>query len=238
MDVSAKLGSALPLFVAIIVVVAFILLTVAFRSLLVPLTAVIGFLLSVAASLGVMVWFFQDGHLTGISGIAAAAPIVSFVPILLVGVLFGLAMDYQVFLTSRMRENFERDGDAAAAVTAGVQHSGRVVCAAALIMTSVFAGFIPTGDPIVKSIAFALTAGVLVDAFVVRMTLIPAAMTLLGRSAWWLPGWLDRILPHADIEGAGLPARAASSAAGDVPDPVDQPVGADAPPRAEGLRRE
>jgi RND superfamily putative drug exporter len=164
-DVSAKLESALPLFVAIIVVVAFILLTVAFRSLLVPLTAVIGFLLSVAASLGVMVWFFQDGNLTGISGAAAAA------------------------------------------VTAGVQSSGRVVCAAALIMTSVFGGFIPTGDPIIKSIAFSLTAGVLVDAFVVRMTLIPAVMALLGRSAWWLPGWLDRTLPHADIEGAGLPSR-------------------------------
>jgi uncharacterized membrane protein YdfJ with MMPL/SSD domain len=204
-DVSARLGAALPLFVAIIVIVAFLLLTVAFRSLLVPLAAVLGFLLSVAASLGVMVWFFQDGHLTGLSGIAAAAPIVSFVPILLVGVLFGLAMDYQVFLTSRMREAFERDQDAGAAVTAGVERSGRVVCAAALIMTSVFAGFIPTGDPIVKSIAFALTTGVLVDAFVIRLTLMPAVMNLLGRAAWWLPSWLDRILPHADIEGASLP---------------------------------
>jgi uncharacterized membrane protein YdfJ with MMPL/SSD domain len=204
-DVSARLGSALPLFVAIIVVVAFLLLMVAFRSLLVPLIAVLGFLLSVAASLGVMVWFFTDGHLAGLSGIASPAPIVSFVPILLVGVLFGLAMDYQVFLTSRMREAFSRDRDAAAAVTSGVSHSGRVVCAAALIMTAVFAGFIPTGDPIVKSIAFALTAGVLLDAFVVRMTLIPAAMALLGRAAWWLPRWLDRILPRADIEGAGLP---------------------------------
>jgi uncharacterized membrane protein YdfJ with MMPL/SSD domain len=210
-DVSARLGSALPLFVAIIVVVAFLLLTLAFRSLLVPLVAVLGFLLSVAASLGVMTWFFQDGHLTGLSGIAAAAPIVSFVPILLVGVLFGLAMDYQVFLTSRMREAFERDGDAAAAVSAGVERSGRVVCAAALIMTAVFAGFIPTGDPIVKSIAFALTAGVLVDAFIVRLTLMPAVMNLLGRAAWWLPGWLDRLLPHADIEGAGLPAVPADS---------------------------
>jgi uncharacterized membrane protein YdfJ with MMPL/SSD domain len=208
-DVSARLGSAFPLFIAIIVVVAFLLLMVAFRSLLVPLAAVLGFLLSVAASLGIMAWFFQDGHLAGLSGIATAAPIVSFVPILLVGVLFGLAMDYQVFLTSRMREAFSRDGNAAAAVTSGVSHSGRVVCAAALIMTSVFAGFIPTGDPIVKSIAFALTTGVLADAFIVRMTLIPAAMALLGRAAWWLPRWLDRVLPHADIEGAGLPPVAA-----------------------------
>ena len=135
-------------------------------------------------------------------------PIVSFVPVLLVGVLFGLAMDYEVFLIARMRESFGRDGDAAAAVAAGVQRSGRVVCAAALIMSSVFAGFILTGDPIIKSIAFALTIGVLIDAFVVRLTIIPAVMALLGRSAWHLPAWLDRVLPHADIEGAGLPALA------------------------------
>jgi putative drug exporter of the RND superfamily len=207
-DVSARLGGALPLFISIIVVLAFILLTVAFRSLLVPLTAVLGFLLSIAASLGVIVWVFQYGHLAGVIGVAAAAPIVSFVPVLLVGVLFGLAMDYEVFLIARMRESFGRDGDAAAAVAAGVQRSGRVVCAAALIMSSVFAGFIFTGDPIIKSIAFALTIGVLIDAFVVRLTIIPAVMALLGRSAWHLPAWLDRVLPHADIEGAALPAPA------------------------------
>jgi RND superfamily putative drug exporter len=205
-DVSARLGGALPLFIAIIVVLAFILLTVAVRSLLVPLTAVLGFLLSIAASLGVIVWVFQYGHLGGVVGVAAAAPIVSFVPVLLVGVLFGLAMDYEVFLIARMRESYGRDGDAAAAVAAGVQRSGRVVCAAALIMSSVFAGFIFTGDPIIKSIAFALTVGVLIDAFVVRLTIIPAVMALLGRHAWQLPARLDRVLPHADIEGATLPA--------------------------------
>jgi RND superfamily putative drug exporter len=155
-----------------------------------------------------MVWVFQFGHLRGLVGVTTPAPIVSFVPVLLVGVLFGLAMDYEVFLVSRMRESFERDHDPAAAVATGVQRSGRVVCAAALIMTSVFAGFVPTGDPIVKSIAFALTTGVLIDAFVVRLTLIPAVMVLLGRHVWWLPGWLDRILPRADIEGAALPAPA------------------------------
>jgi RND superfamily putative drug exporter len=207
-DVSARLGSALPEFIAIIVVLAFLLLMVAFRSLLVPLTAVIGFLLSVAASLGVVVWVFQYGHFGGLVGAAAAAPIVSFVPVLLVGVLFGLAMDYEVFLISRMRESFDRDRDPGAAVAAGLERSGRVVCAAALIMTAVFAGFIPADDPIVKSIAFALTAGVLIDAFVVRLTIIPAAMALLGRHAWQLPARLDRVLPHADIEGASLPARA------------------------------
>lgn len=206
-DVSGRLGSALPVFIAIIVVLAFILMMIAFRSLLVPLTAVIGFLLSVAASLGVMVWVFQYGHLGGLVG-AAAAPIVSFVPVLLVGVLFGLAMDYEVFLISRMRERSELDRDPRAAVAARLQRSGRVVCAAALIMTAVFAGFIPANDPIIKSIAFALTAGVLIDAFVVRLTLIPAAMTLLGRPAWQLPARLDRVLPHADIEGASLPSPA------------------------------
>ncbi|HEY0933366.1 MAG TPA: MMPL family transporter [Trebonia sp.] len=216
-DVSARLGSALPVFIAIIVVLAFILLMTAFRSLLVPLTAVIGFLLSVAASLGVMVWVFQYGHFGGLVGAAAAAPIVSFVPVLLVGVLFGLAMDYEVFLISRMRERFERDRDPGAAVAAGLQRSGRVVCAAALIMTAVFAGFIPADDPIVKSIAFALTAGVLIDAFIVRLTVIPAVMTLLGRHAWQLPARLDRLLPHADIEGASLPAPAAQPSAEQVP---------------------
>jgi RND superfamily putative drug exporter len=208
-DVSARLGSALPLFIAIIVVLAFILLMIAFRSLLVPLTAVIGFLLSVAASLGVVVWVFQYGHFGGLVGTAAAVPVVSFVPVLLVGVLFGLAMDYEVFLISRMRERFERDRDPGGAVAAGLQRSGRVVCAAALIMTAVFAGFIPADDPIVKSIAFALTTGVLIDAFVIRLTVIPAAMTLLGRHAWQLPGRLDRILPRADIEGASLCSPAA-----------------------------
>jgi uncharacterized membrane protein YdfJ with MMPL/SSD domain len=206
-DVSKKLASALPLFLGIIVVLAFILLTIAFRSLLIPLKAVLGFLLSVAASLGVMVWVFQFGHLGGVLGVAAAAPIVSFVPVLLIGVLFGLAMDYEVFLISRMREAFARSDDAATAVVTGVQRSGRVVAAAALIMTAVFAGFIFTGDPIVKAIAFSLAVGVLIDAFVVRLTLVPAVMALLGRQAWRLPTRLDRLLPNVDMEGATLPPR-------------------------------
>jgi RND superfamily putative drug exporter len=205
LDVSARLGAALPLFLASILALAGILLTIAFRSLLIPLTAVAGFLLSVVASLGVSVWVLQDGHLAGVIGAATAAPIVSFVPVLLIGVLFGLAMDYEVFLVSRMRESFGSDGNPTAAVAAGLRRSGRVVCAAALIMTSVFAGFIPTGDPIVKSIAFTLTIGVLTDAFVVRLAIIPAVLTVLGRRAWQLPAWLDRLLPRADIEGATLP---------------------------------
>ncbi|MDT0473181.1 MMPL family transporter [Streptomyces sp. DSM 41014] len=211
-DVSGKLAGALPLFVAIIVVLAFILLTAAFRSLLIPLKAVLGFLLSVAAATGASVWVFQDGHLNGPLSVASAAPVTCFLPVLLIGVLFGLAMDYEVFLVSRMREHHEHTGEAKEAVVAGMARSGRVVCAAALIMTAVFAGFIFNDDPIIKSIGFSLAIGVAIDAFIVRMALVPAAMALLGRHAWKLPAWLDRLLPHIDIEGAGLPPRGATSA--------------------------
>ncbi|OON82981.1 MMPL family transporter [Streptomyces tsukubensis] len=209
-DISAKLSGALPLFIAIIVVLALILLMIAFRSLLVPLKAVLGFLLSIAASLGAVVWVFQYGHLSGLFQVAAAAPVVSFLPVLLIGVLFGLAMDYEVFLVSRMREHFKHTGSAAEAVTHGVARSGRVVAAAALIMAAVFGGFIFNHDPIIKSIGFALTFGVLIDAFVVRMTVVPAVMALLGRYAWALPKWLDRVMPDVDIEGASLPPRPAA----------------------------
>lgn len=212
-DVAGKLSDALPLFIAIIVILALILLTIAFRSLLVPVKAALGFLLSVAASLGATVWVFQDGHLNGVLDIPSAGPVTSFLPVLLIGVLFGLAMDYEVFLVSRMREHYEHTGDAAEAVTQGMARSGRVVSAAALIMVAVFGGFVFNTDPIIKSIGFALAFGVLVDAFVVRMTLVPAAMALLGRRAWGLPGWLDRVTPDVDIEGAKLPARAAVEAA-------------------------
>ncbi|MEW1724542.1 MMPL family transporter [Streptomyces sp. NPDC093109] len=204
-DVSAKLSEALPLFIAIIVTLAVILLTVAFRSLLVPLKAVLGFLLSVAASLGCTVWIFQNGHLNGLLGIPSAGPVTSFLPVVLIGVLFGLAMDYEVFLVSRMREHHEQTRDAAAAVISGVANSGRVVSAAALIMVAVFGGFVFNQDPITKSIAFALAVGVFIDAFLVRMALVPAAMALLGHRAWHLPGRLDRNIPHVDLEGANLP---------------------------------
>jgi len=214
-DVAGKLSDALPLFIAIIVILALILLTIAFRSLLVPVKAALGFLLSVAASLGATVWVFQDGHLNGLLDIPSAGPVTSFLPVLLIGVLFGLAMDYEVFLVSRMREHYEHTGNAAEAITQGVARSGRVVSAAALIMVAVFGGFVFNHDPIIKSIGFALAFGVFVDAFVVRMTLVPAAMALLGRRAWGLPGWLDRITPDVDIEGAKLPAREAAQ--GDQP---------------------
>jgi RND superfamily putative drug exporter len=205
-DISAKLAQALPVFVGIIVVLALVLLVIAFRSLLVPVKAVIGFLLTIGSTLGAVVWIFQDGHLNGLLGISGTAPIVSFIPVILIGILFGLAMDYEVFLVSRMREDHHRSGDPAYAVTRGLEHSGRIVMAAALIMAAVFGSFFLMDDPIIKSIAFALTFGVLVDALVVRMTLVPAVMFMLGERAWWLPKALDRVVPNADIEGASLPA--------------------------------
>ncbi|MGW1202611.1 MMPL family transporter [Streptomyces cyaneofuscatus] len=207
-DVADKLGDALPLFVGVVVLLALILLALAFRSVLVPLKAALGFLLSVGASLGASVWVFQQGNLNGLLDVSAVGPVTSFLPILLTGVLFGLAMDYEVFLVSRMREHYEHSKDPAEAIAQGVSSSARVVVAAALIMVAVFGGFIFNEDPIVKAIGFSLAFGVFIDAFVVRMTLVPAAMALLGRRAWSMPRWLDRLLPDVDIEGARLPAAA------------------------------
>ncbi|MFD8206046.1 MMPL family transporter [Streptomyces sp. NPDC059695] len=209
-DVAGKLGEALPLFIGVIVILALILLAIAFRSILVPLKAALGFLLSVGASLGASVWVFQQGHLNGLLDVASTGPVTSFLPILLTGVLFGLAMDYEVFLVSRMREHYEHSKNPAEAIAQGVSSSARVIVAAALIMVAVFGGFIFNEDPIVKAIGFALAIGVFIDAFVVRMTLVPAAMALLGRRAWSMPRWLDRLLPDVDIEGARLPAVAAA----------------------------
>jgi putative drug exporter of the RND superfamily len=151
-----------------------------------------------------VVWVFQDGNLNGLFDVAKAGPITSFLPVLLVGILFGLAMDYEVFLVSRMRENFVRSGRARESVVKGYGQSGRVVTAAAIIMISVFGAFVTDSDPVVKSIGLSLAFGVLADAFVVRMTLVPAAMALLGRRAWWMPKRLERIVPDVDIEGEAV----------------------------------
>jgi RND superfamily putative drug exporter len=202
-DITTKLGDALPVFLLIVVGLAFVLLTVAFRSLLVPLTAVAGFLLSVAAAFGCTVAVYQWGWLARVFNVNQPAPLLSFMPVILVGVLFGLAMDYQVFLVSRMREDYVHGADAQEAVRIGFAHGARVVLAAA-IMISVFASFVFGGSSMIAPIAFGLAAGILLDAFVVRMTAIPAIMALVGPAVWWLPRWLDRILPNVDIEGVGL----------------------------------
>lgn len=203
-DIAEKLNDAIPLFAGLIVGFAFLLLLVVFRSLLVPLTAVLGFLLTMTATLGFAVFVLQDGYLGKMFGIPAEGPILAFLPILVIGILFGLAMDYQVFLVSRMREEYVNTGDARNSVQAGIKFSGPVVTAAGLIMIFVFAGFIFAGDVMIKSMGLALAFGVLFDAFVVRLTIIPGLMILMGKASWYLPKWLDKIIPDVDIEGHKL----------------------------------
>ncbi|WP_052339245.1 MMPL family transporter [Gorillibacterium massiliense] len=200
-DITEKLNHALPKFCLIIVGLAFVLLMVVFRSLLVPVKAVLGFILSLGATLGFVTYVVQEGHFQSLFGFHSATSVFNFLPILLVGVLFGLAMDYEVFLVSRMREEFKKTGDAKQSVLAGVQHSGGVVTAAGLIMISVFTGFMLADEPTVKVMGFGLAFGILFDAFVVRMIIVPGIMTLLGKAAWYLPKWLDRMLPNLDVEG-------------------------------------
>ncbi|GAA4360642.1 MMPL family transporter [Angustibacter luteus] len=209
-DISQRMSDALVPYLAVVVGLAMLLLMIAFRSLLVPLTAIAGFLLTIVGSFGVVTLVFQEGVGAGLFGVAQTGPLVSLLPILIIGVIFGLAMDYQVFLVSRMHEEVSHGATPTDAVRDGFRHSARVVTAAGLIMISVFSGFILPSDPIIKSIGLAFAAGILIDAFLVRMTLIPAVMTVLGKSAWWLPRWLDRIVPNVDIEGASLEKRSAS----------------------------
>ncbi|CCK28712.1 Membrane protein ydfJ [Streptomyces davaonensis JCM 4913] len=203
-DIADKVQSALVPYLILVVGLAVILLLVVFRSILVPLKAALGFLLSVLASLGAVVVVFQQGHGAELLGVETTGPIMSLMPIFLVGIVFGLAMDYEVFLVSRMREAYVHGESPAQAVTSGFRHSARVVVAAALIMIAVFAGFIGESDSMIKMIGFGLAAAVLFDAFVVRMAIVPAVLALLGDKAWWLPKWLDRILPRVDVEGEAL----------------------------------
>ena len=229
-DVAQRTSSKLVPYILVVIALALVLLTIAFRSVLVPLTAMLGFLLTNAAALGTVVLVFQHGHAENLFGIPRAEPILSFLPILAIGVLFGLAMDYEVFLVSRMREERASGATPQDAVVDGFGYGARVVTAAALIMIGVFAAFVIPHDPTIKSIGFTLAAGILFDAFLVRMTLIPALMSMLGDRAWHLPRWLDWLVPHIDLEGASIrpgpnpsrrvgPARtpAAADAAAKVP---------------------
>ncbi|WP_433313571.1 MMPL family transporter [Micromonospora chersina] len=208
-DVSEKLSDALPVYLLLVVGLSVLLLMLVFRSILVPVKAALGFLLTVAATFGITVAVFQQGHLADLVGLDTPGPLVSFLPILLIGILFGLAMDYEVFLVSRMREDFVHGDTARQATINGMGHGARVVTAAALIMISVFGGFVFLDDPVIKSMGFALAIGVAIDAFVVRMTIVPAVMSLLNNAAWWLPRWLGRVLPNVDVEGEGLRAHLA-----------------------------
>jgi RND superfamily putative drug exporter len=203
-DVSRKLTAALPEYLIVVIGLSFLLLLLAFRSILVPLKATAGFLLTIGATFGITVGVFQHGWVAGLFGVDRPGPLVSFLPIIMMGVLFGLAMDYEVFIVSRVREEFVHGAEATEATVAGVGHGARVVTAAALIMAAVFGGFVLIDDPTIKAIGFGLALGVLIDAFLVRMTLVPAVLTLMGRRAWAFPRWLDRITPKVDIEGESL----------------------------------
>ncbi|MEW1614250.1 MULTISPECIES: MMPL family transporter [unclassified Streptomyces] len=206
-DFSKTLNDALLPYIGLVVGLAFLLLMLVFRSVLVPLKAALGFLLSVSAALGVIVAVFQWGWFADIVGVDQPGPIMSTMPIFMIGVVFGLAMDYEVFLVTRMREAYAHGESTHNAVVTGFRYSGRIVAAAALIMTSVFSGFVMEDNDFVKMVGLALALAVVFDAFVVRMAIIPALFALLGDRAWWLPKWLDRLLPDMDVEGEKLSAQ-------------------------------
>ncbi|MBM9621088.1 MMPL family transporter [Streptomyces zhihengii] len=217
-DFSEKMNDALVPYLALVVGLAFLLLMLVFRSILVPLKAALGFLLSVVAALGAVVAVFQWGWLGSVFGVEQTGPIMSMMPIFMIGVVFGLAMDYEVFLVTRMREAYvhgERPGEA---IVTGFRHGARVVSAAAVIMIAVFAGFIGSSEQMVKMIGFGLAIAVVFDAFVVRMAIVPAVLALLGHKAWWLPRWLDRILPNVDVEGEKLHKQLADEPGSGGPD--------------------
>ena len=203
-DISEQLSDALPGYLGLVLGLSLIILIFVFRSILVPITATLGFILSLFATFGGLTAIFQWGWLGGVFGVHDPNPVLSFLPTILIGILFGLAMDYQLFLVSGMREAYAHGASAKVAVRQGVRAGRTVVIAAAIIMISVFGGFIFSNTAIIRSLGFGLSFGVLADAFLVRMLLIPAVMHLLGRSAWWFPRWLDRILPDVDVEGAAL----------------------------------
>lgn len=199
-DVSEVLAQKLPLYLGVVMGLSFLV----FRSIMVPLVASVGFLFSVLASFGAVVAIYQLGFMSSLFGVDHPGPVLSFLPTLLIGILFGLAMDYQMFLVTGMREAYVHGKDAVTAIVSGYNHAVRVVVAAAIIMISVFGGFIFADSTMIRPMGFGLAFGVLVDAFIVRMTLTPAIMALLGDKAWWMPKWLDRLTPNMDVEGVGL----------------------------------
>jgi len=206
-DVGEKVGSRLPWFVAAVILLSFLLLMLVFRSIMVPLKAALLNLLSIGAAYGVLVMVFQWGWGKDLIGLESTLPIVSFLPMFMFAILFGLSMDYEVFLLSRVREEYLVTGDNDASVIHGIASTARVITSAALIMISVFLGFVLGDDPIIKMMGLGLATAIFVDATIVRIVLVPATMKLMGDTNWWIPKWLDRILPTIDIEGeAGLPA--------------------------------
>ncbi len=228
-DVADRVSQRLPWFIAAVVVLSVLLLMLVFRSVLVPIKAAMLNLLSIGAAYGVLVMVFQWGWGKELIGLESTVPIVSFIPMFMFAVLFGLSMDYEVFLLSRVRENYVASGDNDAAVIGGIASTARVITSAALIMICVFGGFVLGDDPVIKMMGLGLAVAIFVDATIVRIVLVPATMKLMGAANWWLPGWLDRLLPTIDIDGeAGLPAREMEVTESPSPDraatDLDEPV--------------
>jgi putative drug exporter of the RND superfamily len=218
-DLATQIADKLPLMIAIVVALSFIVLLVAFRSLLVPIKAAAMNLISVAAAYGIVTAVFQLGWGVELIGLDHAIPIVSFVPLLMFAILFGLSMDYEVFLLTQMKEHFEETGDERQAVIAGLANTGRVITSAAAIMVCVFTSFVLNGNPLVKEFGVGLAVAIAIDSTLVRCLLVPAVMVLLGKRAWWLPRWMDRVIPHVSIEGEEYFAKkdAAKDSSSDVP---------------------
>ena len=218
-DLAKQIGDKLPLVIGLVLALSFVLLALAFRSLLVPLKAVVMNLLSIAAAFGIVTFVFGHHWSATFVGLDGEVPIVSYVPLMMFAILFGLSMDYEVFLMTHVRERFRSTGDPHLGVIEGLAGTARVITSAALIMVSVFCAFIINGDPNIKQFGLGMAAAVAVDATIVRCLLVPAVMSLLGRSAWWMPSWLDRAMPHLSIEGedyfAERDAAAAEAAAGE-----------------------
>jgi putative drug exporter of the RND superfamily len=226
-DMSDKVSSRLPWFVGAVILLSIVLLMTVFRSIAVPLKAAAMNLLSIGAAYGIIVAVFQWGWLKGLVGVEETVPIVSFMPMMLFAILFGLSMDYEVFLLTRVREEYLGRGDNDAAVVEGISATARVITSAALIMISVFAAFVLGEDPVIKMFGVGLAAAVLIDATVVRIVLVPATMKLLGDWNWWLPGWLDRLLPNLDVEGGtSLPEPEYEPGRGPALPPAVEPVAA------------
>ena len=224
-DVNTQLRDTLPLFIGVVIAISFLLLMLVFRSVVVPLKAAAMNLLSIGAAYGVLVAVFQWGWGSSLIGLEGPTPITSIIIVIMFPILFGLSMDYEVFLLSRIREEFVRTGDNVESVARGLAGTGRVITSAALIMIVVFLSFVASPVPSLKMLGLGLATAIFVDATLVRMVLVPATMALLGKANWWLPGWLDRILPHLTVEGAPERAAGASSRP-----PMPVPVGRDGRP--------
>jgi RND superfamily putative drug exporter len=223
-DLAARIADKLPQMIALVVVLSFFLLLLAFRSVLLPIKAAVANLLSVGAAYGIVTFVFQEGHGATLIGLDGPVPIASYVPLLMFTILFGLSMDYEVFLLSQIQEHYLESGDTRKAIVDGLANTGRVITSAALIMVCVFSSFVLSGDAVVKQFGVGLAVAIAIDATLVRCLLVPAAMTLMGDRCWWLPRWLDKILPHVSIEGGDFFEKQAAAVAAKA-EPAPGPAG-------------